>query len=218
MGKGRKSFLDYFRVNDADDEDYDEDTDDLFDEEDEDDEGFSFGRKKKEKRAAAAQPAPVPQPAPRPQYTQPAPAPRPTAAYQPAQPSYTPASTSASTARRRPRGDENKLVSFENQKRQNYKPSSEVYVIKPQEFDDAQTVSDFLKGGKTIVINMEGIQLDLAQRIIDFIGGACYGLGGDLRAISSNIFIAAPVNIEVSGDLRDEILNETTLSPQLGKF
>ena len=109
-------------------------------------------------------------------------------------------------------------MSFDNQRKQNYKPSSEVYVIKPQEFDDAQTVSDFLKAGKTIVINMEGVQLDPAQRIIDFIGGACYGLGGDLRAISSNIFIAAPHNIEVSGDLRDEILNDSTLSPQLGTF
>ena len=108
------------------------------------------------------------------------------------------------------------VVSFD--KRQNYKPNSEVYVIKPVEFDDAQTVSDFLKAGKTIVINMEGVQIDPAQRIIDFIGGACYGLGGDLKAISANIFIAAPHNIEVSGDLRDEILNESTLSPQLGKY
>ncbi len=108
------------------------------------------------------------------------------------------------------------VVSFD--KKQNYKPNSEVYVIKPVEFDDAQTVSDFLKAGKTIVINMEGVQIDPAQRIIDFIGGACYGLGGDLKAISANIFIAAPHNIEVSGDLRDEILNESTLSPQLGKY
>ena len=111
---------------------------------------------------------------------------------------------------------EQNVVSFD--KRQNYKPNSEVYFIKPVEFDDAQTVSDFLKAGKTIVINMEGVQIDPAQRIIDFIGGACYGLGGDLKAISANIFIAAPHNIEVSGDLRDEILNESTLSPQLGKY
>ena len=215
MAKGKKSFLDYFRVNDAEDEDFDEDTDDLFDEEDEDEEGFSFGRRRKEKRAAAAAQAPAPQPAPRPQYSQPAPQPRQTAPYQPSTASYTPASTAAP---RRKTREENKLVSFDNQRKQNYKPSSEVYVIKPQEFDDAQTVSDFLKAGKTIVINMEGVQLDPAQRIIDFIGGACYGLGGDLRAISSNIFIAAPHNIEVSGDLRDEILNESTLSPQLGTF
>ncbi len=215
MAKGKKSLLDYFRVNDAEDEDYDEETDDLFDEEDEDEEGFSFGRRRKEKRAAAAAQAPAPQPAPRPQYSQPAPQPRQTAPYQPSTASYTPASTAAP---RRKTREENKLVSFDNQRKQNYKPSSEVYVIKPQEFDDAQTVSDFLKAGKTIVINMEGVQLDPAQRIIDFIGGACYGLGGDLRAISSNIFIAAPHNIEVSGDLRDEILNDSTLSPQLGTF
>ena len=217
MAKGKKSFLDYFRVNDAEDEDFDEDTDDLFDEEDEDEEGFSFGRKRKEKRAAAAAEAPAPQPAPRPQYTQysqPAPQPRQTAPYQPSAASYT---TAAAGGNRRKQREE-KVVSFDNQRKQNYKPSSEVYVIKPQEFDDAQTVSDFLKAGKTIVINMEGVQLDPAQRIIDFIGGACYGLGGDLRAISSNIFIAAPHNIEVSGDLRDEILNESTLSPQLGSF
>jgi len=220
MGKGKKSFLDYFRVSDEEDEEYDEDTDDLFDEEDED-ESFSFGRKKKEKRSVAAQPA-APQPAPRPQYTQPMPAPRSTAPYQPTQTAYTPvtASTATSVGKKRSKSEEQRnLVNFDSQRRQqNYKPSSEVYVIRPQEFDDAQTVSDFLKAGKTIVINMEGIQLDPAQRIIDFIGGACYGLGGDLRAISSNIFIAAPNNIEVSGDLRDEILNESTLSPQLGKY
>ncbi|MBQ9871256.1 MAG: cell division protein SepF [Eubacterium sp.] len=220
MAKGRKSFLDYFRVSEADDDDYDEDNDDLFDEEDDDEEGFSFIRKRKDKQPAAQKPAP--QPAPRPQYSQPTPA---AAQRQPAyQPAYQSSAatgnyTAASTSRKKTsRPEDSKLVSFDNQKRSNYKPSSEVYVIKPQEFDDAQTVSDFLKDGKTIVINMEGIQLDPAQRIIDFIGGACYGLGGDLRAISSNIFIAAPHNIEVSGDLRDEILNESTLSPQLGKY
>lgn len=219
MAKGKKSFLDYFRVSDEEDEDYDEDTDDLFDEEDED-ESFSFGRKKKEKRnVAQPQPQPAMQPAPRPQYSQPMPAPRSTAPYQPDKTAYTANAAAAQGTRKRAKNEESRnLVNFDNQRRQNYKPSSEVYVIRPQEFDDAQTVSDFLKAGKTIVINMEGVQLDPAQRIIDFIGGACYGLGGDLRAISSNIFIAAPNNIEVSGDLRDEILNESTLSPQLGKY
>ncbi|MBR3539428.1 MAG: cell division protein SepF [Eubacterium sp.] len=220
MAKGKKSFLDYFRVSD-DEDDYDEETDDLFDEEDDDDdEGFSFRRKKKEVTAQ-----PPEEPAPRPQYSRPAaaPAPRPASSYQPASTaSYTPRSTKSSSAGKKPRPrqeeDPGKLVSFDNQRRRNLNPSSEVYVIKPQEFDDAQTVTDLLKGGKTIVINMEGVEIDPAQRIIDFIGGACYGLGGDLRAISASIFIAAPHNIEVSGDLRDEILNESTLSPQLGKY
>ncbi len=219
MAKGKKRFLDYFRVND--DEEYDEETDDLFDDEDDDyDEDYS-SRKKKEKKAA--QPVAA-EPAPRPQY-RPAPAPRSTtSAYQSQGQSYTAATAasaaSAGVAKKKASRTEDagKLVSFDNQKRRNLNPSSEVYVIKPQEFDDAQTVTDLLKTGKTIVINMEGIEIDPAQRIIDFIGGACYGLGGDLRAISASIFIAAPNNIEVSGDLRDEILNDSTLSPELGKY
>lgn len=94
----------------------------------------------------------------------------------------------------------------------------EVYVIKPQEFNEAQVVADFLKDGKTIVINMEGIEIYAAQRIIDFISGSCYALNGTLQAISSNIFIAAPEAIEVAGDLREEILNENLISPEIGKY
>lgn len=109
-----------------------------------------------------------------------------------------------------------KLVSINS--RSSNRSSGQVYVIKPQEFNEAQRVTDYLKEGRTIVINMEGIEVNAAQRIIDFIGGACYALDGSLQAISANIFIAAPRNIDVSGDLRDEILNDTTLSPDLAIF
>lgn len=93
-----------------------------------------------------------------------------------------------------------------------------VKVIKPQEFNEAQIVADFLKEGKTIVVNLEGIEISQAQRIIDFIGGASFAVDGTLKAISNNIFIVAPGNIEVSGDLRDEIISDSMLSPELGKF
>ena len=65
---------------------------------------------------------------------------------------------------------------------------------------------------------MEGIEIYAAQRIIDFISGSCYALNGTLQAISSNIFIAAPEAIEVAGDLREEILNENLISPEIGKY
>lgn len=93
-----------------------------------------------------------------------------------------------------------------------------VRVIKPQEFNEAQIVAEFLKEGKTIVVNLEGIEISQAQRIIDFIGGASFAVNGSLKAISNNIFIVAPGNIEVSGDLRDEIVGENIISPELGKF
>ena len=95
---------------------------------------------------------------------------------------------------------------------------SNVIVIKPLSFDDAQEVSDNLKDGKTIVINLEGVEVESAQRIIDFIGGACYGIDGVLKAIPANIFIAAPNNTEVSGDLREEIFNDSLYSPSLTNY
>ena len=93
-----------------------------------------------------------------------------------------------------------------------------VKVIRPQTFNEAQIVADFLKEGKTIVVNLEGIEIGQAQRIIDFIGGASFAVDGSLKSISNNIFIVAPGNIEVSGDLRDEIVSEDMLSPELTKF
>lgn len=128
---------------------------------------------------------------------------------------------SYSSVKSQVRPQNNNLVDFNTNKQQrtsSYRGGSEVYVIKPQEISESQTVADFLNAGKTIVINMEGLELTPAQRIIDFIGGACYAIGGSLQAISANIFIAAPSSIEVSGDLREEILNETTVSPQLGQY
>lgn len=105
-------------------------------------------------------------------------------------------------------GGNNKVVSMNTK-------GVEVYVIKPQDFSEAQTAADLLKQGRTVVINLEGVELTIAQRSIDFIGGATYAIDGSLQAVSNNIFIAAPDNIEVSGDLREEIMNDTIMAPQL---
>lgn len=93
-----------------------------------------------------------------------------------------------------------------------------VKVIKPQVFNEAQTVAEYLKDGMTIVVNLEGIEISEAQRIIDFIGGASFAIDGSLKAISNNIFIVAPGNIEVSGDLREEIISDSMIAPELTKF
>lgn len=112
----------------------------------------------------------------------------------------------------RPVRQNSKLISLSNSR------GMEVYVSKPQEFNDAQYIVETLQNGKIIVINTEGMELKPAQRIMDFISGACYALNGSLQAISNNIFIVAPENIDVSGDLRDELLNDSLLSPELDKF
>ncbi|MDD7114066.1 MAG: cell division protein SepF [Lachnospiraceae bacterium] len=113
-----------------------------------------------------------------------------------------------------PEESESRVIPFHGRQEE----GESVKVIKPQEFNEAQIVADFLKEGKTIVVNLEGIEISQAQRIIDFIGGASFAVDGSLKAISNNIFIVAPGNIEVSGDLRDEIISDSMLSPELTKF
>ncbi|MEE1313065.1 MAG: cell division protein SepF [Lachnospiraceae bacterium] len=124
--------------------------------------------------------------------------------------------------------EEPQPVVMETPKRQQYRRTSnkvvsmngqgvEVQVIKPVDFGEAKQAADYLREGKTIVINMEGVPNPEAQRTIDFIGGACYAVDGTLQAISKNIFIAAPDNIEVSGDLRDEIMNDDIVSPRISE-
>lgn len=193
---GKKSFLDYFKINDSsdeyeddffDDDEYDDDDDDFEDDYEPSSKAVN-GRSSASSYAAASQA--TSQPAKKQKFTK-------------------PARNTSSTA------NNTKLVTFNNRSQSG---SQQVFVIKPDEFDDAQMIIDHLKGGQAIVINMEGMELSTAQRIIDFIAGACYSLDGSLQAISGNIFIAAPADIYVSGDLREELLNDAFLSPELGKY
>ena len=89
----------------------------------------------------------------------------------------------------------------------NSSKGNKVFVIKPQEISESQSIIDFLKEDKVIVINMDGLDIDFAQRIIDFISGACYAIDGTIQPVSRTIFIAAPSTTEVSGDLREELIS-----------
>lgn len=209
----KKSFLDFFKVKDLDEDEFDED---LFDDDDDEEEEYVPRSRRKSARSERQDEQPKQAPVRRQDSSSQTSAKQ--AQYRASsQPGY----SQQQRPQYRPQATGNgKLVDFNNQRQrtESYRGKSEVYVIKPQEISESQTVTDFLKNGKTIVINMEGLELAPAQRIIDFIGGACYALNGSLQAISANIFIAAPESIEVSGDLREEILNSSTVSPQLGKY
>ena len=79
----------------------------------------------------------------------------------------------------------------------------EVSLIKPTSLDDAKEICDYLLAGKAVVLNMEGIHMETAQRIIDFTSGATYSLSGNLQKISNYICIATPPSVELSGDFQD---------------
>lgn len=79
----------------------------------------------------------------------------------------------------------------------------EVSLVKPTSLEDAREVCDYMLAGKAVVLNMEGINTETAQRIIDFTSGATYSMNGNLQKISSYIFIATPQTVELSGDFQD---------------
>ncbi len=87
----------------------------------------------------------------------------------------------------------------------------EVNVIKPTSMEDTREIADTLLFGATVVLNLEGIDVDMAQRVIDFASGACYAIDGSLQKVSSYIFILTPQNVEISGDITD-ILNGSVRS------
>jgi len=77
----------------------------------------------------------------------------------------------------------------------------EVCVIKPSTFEDAREISETLLADRTVLLNMKGLDLGVAQRIIDFTCGTCYAIDGNLQRIEDYIFIITPAGVELSGDL-----------------
>ncbi len=79
----------------------------------------------------------------------------------------------------------------------------EVCVVKPSSVDDSREITETLLSGRTVILNLEGMDLEIAQRIIDFISGATFAINGNLQKISNYIFLVTPTNVDISGDLQD---------------
>ena len=112
---------------------------------------------------------------------------------------------------------EEKKVVKASQSRQQRKAignGMEVCVIKPTSVEEAREITETLLANRTVVLNMEGLDVDIAQRIIDFTSGSCYAINGNLQKISHYIFIITPASVDISGDFQD-ILNDSFDVPAL---
>ena len=87
--------------------------------------------------------------------------------------------------------------------------SNEVCVIKPKQFEDSTEIVDALLDSCTVILNLEGLDINLAQHIIDFTSGASYSINGSIRKVSSYIFILTPEGVDITGDSQ-ELLNDIT--------
>jgi cell division inhibitor SepF len=80
-----------------------------------------------------------------------------------------------------------------------------VVITHPQKVDDAGSICDYIKSGKTVVVNLEDTDFDTAQRVVDFLSGVSYSLDGDIQCVSNKIFILAPRNVDVTGQFKEEL-------------
>ena len=102
----------------------------------------------------------------------------------------------------RPRKTSPKITPIK-QARRSGSGGMEVCVIKPTSIEDGREITETLLANRTVVLNLEGIDVDVAQRIIDFASGSCFAINGNLQKISQYIFIITPSSVDISGDFQD---------------
>jgi cell division inhibitor SepF len=83
--------------------------------------------------------------------------------------------------------------------------SAKPQVVIPADFNDAQQLGDRFKNSQPVIINLQGADLDLARRVIDFASGLCYGLGGQMERVASQVYLLTPNDVEVSDEDRRRI-------------
>ncbi|MFQ6808430.1 MAG: cell division protein SepF [Blautia sp.] len=108
--------------------------------------------------------------------------------------------TSSSTASK---SSASKVTPMYNVNKKKSGASGEVCVMKPKRFDEATEIVDALLDNCTVILNLEGLDMELAQHIIDFTSGASYSLDGSIRRVSAYIFILTPEGVDITGDSQD---------------
>ncbi len=89
----------------------------------------------------------------------------------------------------------------------------EVCVIKPTTVEDAREITETLLANRTVVLNLEGLNVEIAQRIIDFACGSTYAISGNLQKISNYIFIITPASVDISGDFQEIVSGAFDVPP-----
>lgn len=82
--------------------------------------------------------------------------------------------------------------------------TGKMILLEPRAFSESQQIADYLKKRNTVVVNMKRVTSEQAKRIIDFLSGTVYAIGGDLQKIGVGIFLCTPKNVNVEGSISEE--------------
>lgn len=97
--------------------------------------------------------------------------------------------------------DQNKVVNIHTT------TQLQVVLVKPENLDEATGIADHLNAKQTVVLNLESTQREVARRIVDFLQGVAYANGGGMKRVAASTFIIIPHNVNIVGDLIDELEN-----------
>jgi cell division inhibitor SepF len=117
-------------------------------------------------------------------------------------------SNEESEPKRRTRSQQNKqptgVASSQNVvSLQSVQKGAKMILLEPRTYDEAQEIADHLKNRKAVIINLQRISHDQAKRVVDFLSGTVYAIGGDIQKVGSNIFLCTPDNVDVSGTITE---------------
>ena len=108
--------------------------------------------------------------------------------------------------------DQEELYQLNNKKNKvvniHTKSQMKVVIYEPTNFEEAPSIVDNLKSRKPVIINLENIDQELAKKFFDFLNGAIYALDGNIQKVSAGIFILAPNNVDISGNIKEELKNK----------
>jgi len=82
-----------------------------------------------------------------------------------------------------------------------------VVLVKPERFENAAEIADHLREKRTVVLNLEQTNKDVARRLVDFLSGVTYAQDGKIKKVANSTFIITPYNVDILGDLIDELEN-----------
>ncbi len=83
----------------------------------------------------------------------------------------------------------------------------QVVLVKPERYENSTEIADHLKEKRTVVLNLESTNKDAARRILDFLSGVAYTNDGQIKRVANNTYIITPYNVDLQGDLIDELEN-----------
>ena len=78
---------------------------------------------------------------------------------------------------------------------------NKMILLEPRAFSEAQTIADYLKSRNTVVVNLKRVTPEVAKRIVDFLSGSVYSIGGGLQKLGNGIFLCTPNNVNVEGNI-----------------